>query len=259
MSIVFVRFFQILEGVHSMLLKDRIKSLCKFNKIPVSKLENDLDFAGGYIAKLDKSSPNIEKINAIANYFNVSIDFLMGKTDMVTCSICGFGDDPLSEYSRKEHEEFHERFLSIKEKYPFFTKYSDSDKKRNESIAVLRNNDILLDEKIKAFEKYLEASFSLEVFRRNYDINWLDYEDFCRTEVAIMKPDHVISEALIEILCEKYGVNNDFVTFDAGILARTSNRKQLMRILGYAEKLSPKTLDSIEIQLKALAENEQQG
>lgn len=57
-------------------LKERIVNLCKERDITVSKLENDLGFAGGYISKLNKSTPNTDKINQIANYFSVSLDYL---------------------------------------------------------------------------------------------------------------------------------------------------------------------------------------
>lgn len=58
-------------------LKERIVNLCKERKIPVRKLEDDLGFAGGYISKLSKSTPNTDKINQIANYFSVSLDYLV--------------------------------------------------------------------------------------------------------------------------------------------------------------------------------------
>jgi transcriptional regulator with XRE-family HTH domain len=61
--------------------KERIKELCKKNKISVNKLETDLGFGTGYVSKLDKSTPNAKKIKLIADYFNVSVDYLMtGKT-----------------------------------------------------------------------------------------------------------------------------------------------------------------------------------
>ena len=56
---------------------ERIKELCKTNNIPISKLEEELNFSSGYIYKLDKSSPSIDKINKIADYFGVSIDYLV--------------------------------------------------------------------------------------------------------------------------------------------------------------------------------------
>lgn len=58
-------------------LKDRIKELCKMNNISMNQLEQELNFGKGYISKLGKSTPNATKIRQIADYFNVSIDYLM--------------------------------------------------------------------------------------------------------------------------------------------------------------------------------------
>lgn len=58
-------------------LKERIKTLCKENGITVNKLEKTLGFGTGYIAKLDNSVPNTAKIQLIADFFHVSLDFLM--------------------------------------------------------------------------------------------------------------------------------------------------------------------------------------
>ncbi len=60
-----------------MSLKERIKTLCKENGISVNKLEKSLGFGTGYIAKLENSVPNTAKIQLIADFFNVSLDFLM--------------------------------------------------------------------------------------------------------------------------------------------------------------------------------------
>lgn len=64
-----------------MTLKERIVKHCKLNNIPVSRLEKELGFAGGYISKLDKSMPNSSKLQKIADYFNVSLDYLMTGED----------------------------------------------------------------------------------------------------------------------------------------------------------------------------------
>lgn len=58
-------------------LKERIKDLCKKNNISMNLLEQELDFGKGYISKLGKSTPNIAKIQQIANHFDVSVDYLM--------------------------------------------------------------------------------------------------------------------------------------------------------------------------------------
>ena len=62
-------------------MKERIKSLCKTKGISMNKLEETLGFGKGYISKLGSSTPNTVKIKQIADYFNVSVDYLMTGTD----------------------------------------------------------------------------------------------------------------------------------------------------------------------------------
>ena len=62
-------------------LKERIKSLCKDNGISMNKLEEVLGFGKGYISKLNSSTPNTAKIKKIADYFGVSITYLLDGED----------------------------------------------------------------------------------------------------------------------------------------------------------------------------------
>ena len=58
-------------------MKERIKSLCKEHGISMNKLEETLGFGKGYISKLGNTTPNTAKIKLSADYFNVSVDYLM--------------------------------------------------------------------------------------------------------------------------------------------------------------------------------------
>lgn len=60
------------------LLVKSIKKLCKHNNIAVSQLENDLNFGAGLISRWNKSSPSLDKVVDIADYFHVSIDDVVG-------------------------------------------------------------------------------------------------------------------------------------------------------------------------------------
>lgn len=242
-----------------MTVYERIEFLRKKEGISQGNLEKELNFSNGSISKWKTSMPKIERLEKLANHFGVTTDFLIGKTDMVVCPVCGFGYNPLSEYSRKEHEEFHKRFLLAKEKYTFLMNYTDSDKLRTDSISRFRNPQNSIDDRLLSFQRYLEAAFSLEINKRNYDIVNLDFAEFCKVEVAMLESDWVISQELIDILIDKYGVNRNFLNGSEQLLARVSNNERLMRLLAYAEKLSPAMLDSIEIQIKALAESKKQG
>lgn len=56
---------------------ERVKTICKERKIPISKLESDCGFANGYIGQLRKGVFPYDRILKIAEYLNVSVDYLM--------------------------------------------------------------------------------------------------------------------------------------------------------------------------------------
>lgn len=60
-----------------MTIKERIKELCRNRGVTAAKLERECGFANGYISKLDKSTPTTKNIQKIADYFGVSVEYLM--------------------------------------------------------------------------------------------------------------------------------------------------------------------------------------
>ena len=60
-----------------MTLKERIKELAKAKGISLPTLEAELGFGNGTIVKWDKSTPNAEKLNTVAKYFGVTMDYLL--------------------------------------------------------------------------------------------------------------------------------------------------------------------------------------
>lgn len=61
--------------------KDRVKELANQRKITIAELERTLHIANGTIGKWDKQNPSIEPLNKIADYFDVTTDYLLGRTD----------------------------------------------------------------------------------------------------------------------------------------------------------------------------------
>lgn len=57
---------------------ERVKALCKERKLPISRLEKDLGFANGYIGQLRKGTFPADRLQAIADYFGVTTDYLLG-------------------------------------------------------------------------------------------------------------------------------------------------------------------------------------
>lgn len=62
-------------------LKSRIKKLCYDKGISLNQLEAELNFGKGYLSKLGKSKPNSDKLQQIADYLGVTLDYLMTGKD----------------------------------------------------------------------------------------------------------------------------------------------------------------------------------
>lgn len=60
---------------------DRIIDLCAGSGLSVADLERKCDLSSGAVNKWKTSSPSVEKLGRVADYFNVSIDYLYGRTE----------------------------------------------------------------------------------------------------------------------------------------------------------------------------------
>ncbi|HEN0286664.1 TPA: helix-turn-helix transcriptional regulator [Streptococcus agalactiae] len=60
---------------------DIVKELCKKQGISINTLEERVGFSRNSLYSWRNSSPKPEKLSVIADYFNVSTDYLLGRTD----------------------------------------------------------------------------------------------------------------------------------------------------------------------------------
>ncbi len=81
-------------------IAQRIKELCKQNQITVTNLLAECTLSKSFIYDLEKrsTSPSCEKIIKIANFFNVSVDFILCLTDINANN----GDVPKISYKTNE-------------------------------------------------------------------------------------------------------------------------------------------------------------
>lgn len=61
------------------MLLDNVKSLCASRNITIAELERGVKAGNGTIRKWNDSSPSADRLEAVADYFNVSTDFLLGR------------------------------------------------------------------------------------------------------------------------------------------------------------------------------------
>ncbi|MGJ8731383.1 helix-turn-helix domain-containing protein [Listeria aquatica] len=62
---------------------ERIKQLADKDGITIKELEAELGFVKNSLYKWKKASPSIDRVEKVASYFNVSVDFLLGRIDEV--------------------------------------------------------------------------------------------------------------------------------------------------------------------------------
>jgi transcriptional regulator with XRE-family HTH domain len=60
---------------------ERVKKLCDGRKISINDLEKSLGYSKNTLYRLKTQQPGADKIQLIADYFNVSTDYLLGRTD----------------------------------------------------------------------------------------------------------------------------------------------------------------------------------
>lgn len=77
---------------------DIVKELCKKQGISINTLEERVGFSRNSLYSWRNSSPKPEKLNVIADYFNVSTDYLLGRTDNPKIA----SDDTASEYTTED-------------------------------------------------------------------------------------------------------------------------------------------------------------
>lgn len=59
---------------------DIVKELCKKQGISLNTLEENLGFSRNSLYSWKNSSPKPEKLSVVADYFDVSTDYLLGRT-----------------------------------------------------------------------------------------------------------------------------------------------------------------------------------
>lgn len=100
---------------------EKVKSICKERKIPISRLEKDLGYANGYIGQLRKGTFPDDRLVEIANYLDLSTSYLTGEDENKKSPapegaelIPGYSD--LSEDEKKKVSDYIDLLLAARRK-----------------------------------------------------------------------------------------------------------------------------------------------
>lgn len=60
---------------------DRVKELCSKHGITIVQLEEIVGFGKNSMYSWKKNNPSSDRLEKVADYFNVSVDYLLGRTE----------------------------------------------------------------------------------------------------------------------------------------------------------------------------------
>lgn len=101
-----------------------IKTLANGRKMTVAELERKLDLSNGSVSKWAKSTPNSKYLEKVADYFDVSVDYLLGRSakqvefdlDKAIDNAMSFDGKPVTEHDRKMMKQLWKAYMAGKEK-----------------------------------------------------------------------------------------------------------------------------------------------
>lgn len=92
---------------------DRIRALANQKGMSLPALESELGLGNGTISRWAKSSPNTEKISRVADYFHVSVDYLIGRDTDDDDNLQDRGYTILSREAKKMTPEQRQKLITI--------------------------------------------------------------------------------------------------------------------------------------------------
>lgn len=100
-----------------------IKTLANDRKMTVAELERKLDLSNGSVSKWAKSTPNSKYLEKVADYFDVSVDYLLGRSakqvefdlDKAIDNAMSFDGKPVTEHDRKMMKQLWKAYMAGKE------------------------------------------------------------------------------------------------------------------------------------------------
>ena len=189
-----------------MSLINKIRELCKFNNTTITELEKTLGYSNGSLVKSPAHTLRSDRIQEIANYFNVSPTYLLTeKMKYNICPVCAIAYNPLDEADIESHKALHENYLKLRNEIGYLLNPSQAATKRAVAKSHLEDNDIPDEGKVFHYETLVQCDFAEYAYMNNFTVE-VSYSDFMKNEIREHKYFELISQPVIKNLTVKYNV-----------------------------------------------------
>lgn len=185
----------------------RLKDLRESKGISQKQLADFLNVSQGSIGNWESGirEPNFATVEKIANYFNVSVDYIMGRE--TPCPICGLDYVPNIPSEEEQHNIIHEKCLKAIEKFGFFWTGIERARKKETAYNALNDNSTSLEQKVHAAEDLCKTYFSRCLESWQFDVRHPDSKKFI---AMLLNQEHFksrFSQEVYDELVKKYGIS----------------------------------------------------
>lgn len=189
------------------MLGDKIKRLRKNKGLTQQALSNAIDVSRSTIGMLEKNLQGIgnENLIKLANFFNVSYDFISSNSEVDTCPACGFHYCPLEKEDFDIHKIRHNNFLNFPEKDLFLT-YSNREVEKRKCYEILENDKTTISEKVDSAVTLYKCWYSRSIESSNFDSNHPSFNEYIAMMLNRKDSKQDLSEPLYDLLVQKYGL-----------------------------------------------------
>lgn len=194
-----------------MLTYETIKKLCKDKGVTVTGAEKELAFARGSLCKVNTNKPSMEKVQKLANYFDVSVEHLMsgatGGNAYSPCPDCGMWYDPNEPEDVKVHERNHDAWEKAVEKFgELYCNYVENEKIKADNRKITHNDLLSPTERCNAQIEVLRCLFSRSVEASGFNLEHVTFRDY----IAMMNknPTYKMPQKVHDALVDEYGLKD---------------------------------------------------
>lgn len=190
--------------------KDRLKDLRNEKGVSQEELGKVLGYEHATISQYEsgKRKPDFDTLHKIADYFNVTTDYLLGRTNkrylLVKCSVCGFNYELPTD--KEEHKEYHKKYLKAVEKYGFCYHYREREKMKRQAYSVIKNNVAPFQDKLKAAKVILKAYFSRSLEGNDFNLNHPLFPEYASMLLNQTNTEKSMPMQVYKALVEEYGI-----------------------------------------------------
>ncbi|WP_324824994.1 helix-turn-helix domain-containing protein [Sinanaerobacter sp. ZZT-01] len=189
-----------------MTFSEILRRLMKNGNITPYRLSKDLNVHQTTIKNwLDGQTPGPENIQKIANRFHVSIDFMLGLEDLMTCKDCGLLYDPLDAGDSEDHNEFHQKKLNAMHKFGELYDYKERELIKRKTKRILEDSTIPADFKIDFCIPYFKSYFSESIEINQFDLNHVSFHTYLSMLLFQKHWKQYLGDPLYHLMVSKYG------------------------------------------------------